>query len=78
MPERLVEPIPRDIEEALIRELVSLVPILGDLYGFIEFIEAVREGRYDAALVYLIGVAGPGPTLPLSHVIAHLLGKEKR
>lgn len=74
---RVVDPVPKDIGEAIVRELVSLVPILGDVFAFIEFFEAIREGRYDVALAYLVGAAGPGPSLPATHIIAYFLGKER-
>jgi len=74
--ERLVEPVPKDIPEALIRELVSFVPILGDLFNLVEAIEALRAGKTEAALIYLVQVL-PGPPLPLTHLIAYALGKER-
>ena len=43
--ERLVEPIPRDAAEALVRELISFVPVLGDLFNLAEAAEAFRAGK---------------------------------
>ncbi|RLG86704.1 MAG: hypothetical protein DRO39_02520 [Thermoprotei archaeon] len=76
MPERLVEPIPRDIEEAIARELISFVPVIGDLFNLVEAVEAFRAGKTGAALIYLVQFL-PGPPLPLTHLIAYALGKER-
>jgi len=70
----LVEPVPKDVGEALARELVSFIPVLGDLFNLVEAVEAFRAGKADVALVYLLQVL-PGPPLPLTHVIAYEIGK---
>lgn len=70
--ERLIEPIPRDIPEAIVRELISFVPILGDLFNLVEVLEAMRAGKTLAALIYLVQ-ALPGPPLPFTHPIVYAL-----
>ena len=71
---RLVEPAPKDVGDALVRELISFVPIVGDLFNLVEFVEATRAGKAELALIYLAQVL-PGPPLPLTHLIAYELGK---
>ena len=71
---RLVEPAPKDVGDALVRELISFIPIIGDLFNLVEFVEAARAGKADLALIYLVQVL-PGPPLPLTHLIAYEVGK---
>jgi len=72
--ESLIKPVPKDIPEALARELVSFVPVLGDIYCLAEAVEAFRAGKSDVGLIYLLQFA-PGPPLPLTHLIAYEVGK---
>lgn len=71
---RLVEPAPKDVGDALVRELISFIPIIGDLFNLVEFVEAARAGKAELALIYLVQVL-PGPPLPLTHLIAYEVGK---
>lgn len=64
--------VPRDEVDAVIREVVGMVPILGDLFMLAEALKAFTEGRELAGLVYLLNVL-PGPPLPLSHVLVYEL-----
>jgi len=69
--ERL-EAVPRTDGEAVVRELVSLIPVLGDVFLAYEAYLAFREGKAVEGLVYLVN-ALPGPTLPLTHLIVRRL-----
>jgi hypothetical protein len=60
--------IPKDEADAVIRELVGMVPVLGDLFMLAEALRAFAEGRTVAGLVYLVNVL-PGPPLPGSHLL---------
>jgi len=71
---QLVEPVPKDVPEAVIRELISFVPVLGDLFNLVEAIEAFRAGKPEVGLMYLAQFL-PGPPLPLTHIIAHYVGR---
>lgn len=71
MSEFRLEAVPKDLSESLLRELVSLVPIAGDLFCAFEAYQAFKTGRNDVALIYLIQ-ALPGPTLPLTHPLVYL------
>jgi len=75
MDEPLVEPVPRTLVGAIIREMATFVPILGDLLSLIEAVEAFKANKPELGLIYLLGSAGPGPPLPLTHVIAYYIGK---
>jgi hypothetical protein len=66
--------IPRDETDAIIRELVGMVPILGDLFVLVEALKAFSEGKTTAGLVYLLNVL-PGPPLPLTHVVVYELAR---
>ena len=70
----LIEPVPKDVGEALARELISFVPVLGDIFNLVEAIEAFRADKSDVGLIYLLQFA-PGPPLPLTHLIAYEVGK---
>lgn len=71
---RIVEVVPRDVGEAVVRELISFVPVLGDLFNVVEAFEAFRAGRVELALIYIVQVL-PGPPLPLTHIIAYEIGR---
>ena len=77
MPEKGIlglDPIPGDVPEALMREAVSFIPIIGDLFNLAEAIDAMRAGKTEAGIIYLIQVL-PGPPLPLTHLIVYALGR---
>jgi len=69
---KLLEPIPRDAVEALVREVVSFIPIVGDLFMAAEAFDALREGKTEAGVAYLLGIL-PGPPLPLTHLVVYEL-----
>jgi len=71
----LIEAVPRDLPEAVVRELISFVPVLGDIFNLVEVVEAMRQGKTMAALIYLVQVL-PGPPLPLTHLIVYALERE--
>jgi len=71
---RIIEPVPKDLVEAFVREMASFIPVLGDLFNLVEAVEAFRAGKADVGLIYLVQFL-PGPPLPLSHIIAYALGK---
>jgi hypothetical protein len=68
--EKILEAVPKDLGEALAREAVSFIPILGDVFNLAEAFEAFRQGKALAALIYLLS-ALPGPPFPLAHIIVH-------
>jgi hypothetical protein len=72
--EKLIEATPRDLPEAVVREVVGFIPLLGDLFMLMEAFEAVREDKPLAALAYVLGVL-PGPPLPLTHVVVFYVEK---
>jgi hypothetical protein len=74
MPELLkgLEAVPKDEADAVVRELIGMVPLLGDLFMLAEALKAFSEGKTLAGLVYLVN-ALPGPPLPLSHIIVYEL-----
>lgn len=76
---RNLDPVPRDLTDAVIRELISFIPVVGDVFTLLEAMEALRQGKNDVGAIYLLQ-ALPGPPLPLSHIIAYQIGRrgEKR
>jgi hypothetical protein len=72
--EKILEATPRDLPEAVVREVVGFIPLLGDLFMLAEAFEAVREDKPLAALAYVLGVL-PGPPLPLTHVVVFYVEK---
>jgi hypothetical protein len=72
--EKLIEATPRDLPEAVVRDIVGLIPLLGDLFMLVEAFEAIREDKPLAAIAYILGVL-PGPALPLTHVIIYYMEK---
>ena len=71
---KLLEPVPKDMGDALLRDLISILPIIGDIFNFVEAIEAFRNKKTEAGLLYLLQ-ALPGPELPLTHVIVYEMEK---
>jgi hypothetical protein len=72
--EKILEATPRDLPEAVVREVVGFIPLLGDLFMLVEAFEAVREDKPLVALAYVLGVL-PGPPLPLTHVVVFYVEK---
>jgi hypothetical protein len=72
--EKILEATPKDLPEAVVRELAGFIPILGDLFMLVEAFEAMREDKPLAALAYVLGVL-PGPPLPLTHIIVYYVEK---
>jgi len=71
-----LDPIPKDMVEALGRELVGFVPIVGDAFCLIEAVKAFEADKGAAGALYLLS-ALPGPPLPpLAHLIAYSLEKK--
>jgi len=66
--------VPKDITDAVVRELVSVIPVLGDLFLLYEAFEAFRQNKAVEGLIYLVN-ALPGPTLPLTHILVYMLSK---
>ena len=67
-----IDPVPRDPGDALLRDIVSILPVVGDVLDAIELIRAVEERDLLAAIAYLLA-ALPGPELPLTHLLLYLL-----
>jgi len=74
---KLVDPVPRDILEAVAREVAAFIPVLGDVFCAAEAIEAFRAGRTELGVIYLVQVL-PGPPLPFTHFIAYALGRGEK
>jgi hypothetical protein len=72
----LVKPIPESRSEAILREVVAFIPLLGDLFCLIEASEAFRKGKTLPALMYLINFL-PGPPLPITHLLVYELEKRE-
>jgi hypothetical protein len=72
--EKLLEAVPKDLPEAVVRELAGFIPILGDLFMLVEAFEAIREDKPLVALAYVLGVL-PGPPLPLTHLLVYYVEK---
>lgn len=72
--QQVIDPIPRDEGDALLRELLSFIPVLGDIFNLVEAVEAFRAGKTEAALIYLAQFL-PGPPLPLTHLVVYELNK---
>jgi hypothetical protein len=70
-----LETVPRDEADALLRELIGIVPLLGDLFMLAEALRAFSEGRTLVGLIYLAN-ALPGPTLPLTHFLVMLMERK--
>ena len=70
----IIEPVPKDLGEAILRELVSIIPILGDIFCLIEAFEAFRQGKTTTGLIYLVNFL-PGPSLPLTHPLVYEIEK---
>jgi hypothetical protein len=67
-----LEAVPKDEADAVVRELIGMVPLLGDLFMLVEALKAFSDGKTLAGLVYLVN-ALPGPPLPLTHIIVYEL-----
>jgi len=66
--------VPRSLADAVVRDLVSLIPVIGDVFMLYEAAEALKEKEDAAAMAYLLG-GGPGPALPFTHVVLYALKK---
>jgi hypothetical protein len=69
------KPVPKSRKEALIRDLVTSIPLLGDILLLKESIDAFKEKKYLASILYIINIL-PLPTLPMTHLIVYELEKE--
>lgn len=72
----LVDPVPSSVWDALLRDLLSDIPVLGDLFNLVEAFEALRTRKYLAAAVYLTAFL-PGPALPGTHMLVYRLYHEE-
>jgi hypothetical protein len=71
------KPIPKDRKDALLRDLVTSIPAIGELLLVMEAIEAAKQKEFLAAILYILNVL-PGPTLPATHLIVYELGKGEK
>jgi hypothetical protein len=69
-----LEPVPRDVTDAVLRELVAFIPVIGDVFCAYEVFEALKRGKTLPALAYLLSVL-PGPPLPLTHLLVYVVEK---
>jgi len=70
------EPVPKDRKDALLRDLVTSIPIIGEVLLVKEAIDAVKQKEYLAAVLYALNVL-PGPTLPATHLLVYELKGKK-
>lgn len=69
-----LDPIPKDVGDAVVREAISFIPVIGDIFDAVEAIQAFREGKAEAGIIYLINFL-PGPPLPLTHLLVYELSR---
>jgi hypothetical protein len=68
--------LPKSRIDAIIRDLVTDIPIFGDAMLIAEAISAFKNKKWIAGLVYILN-ASPLPTLPLSHLAVYEMEKRK-
>lgn len=68
------EAVPKDESDAVVREVIGFIPIVGDLFMLLEAFKAFSEGKTLAGLIYLANLL-PGPPLPATHLIVYELEK---
>jgi hypothetical protein len=72
------KPVPKSRKEALIRDLITSIPLVGDAILLKESIDAFKEKKYLASILYIINIL-PLPTLPMTHLIVYELeGKDEK
>jgi hypothetical protein len=71
------EAVPRDEADAIVREVIGMVPVIGDLFMLLEAFKAFSEGKALAGLIYLANFL-PGPPLPATHLIVYELERGGR
>jgi len=78
MPEEKEKPfyLPKSRIDAIIRDLVTDVPILGDAMLIAEAISAFKNKKWIAGIIYVLN-ASPLPTLPLSHLAVYEMEKRE-
>jgi len=73
-----LKPVPSDESEAMIRDFLDDIPIIGDLfYRLAETITAIQKGDYFAALVYGANMISPFD-LPFTHMLVYKTEGEGR
>jgi len=68
--------VPESLGDAALRELISLIPAVGDLFLLLEMKMAMDNDDTLVAGIYGVN-ALPGPTLPFTHFIVYALRREK-
>ena len=68
--------LPKSRVDAIIRDLVSDIPVVGDAMLIAEAISAFKNKKWIAGLIYVLN-ASPLPTLPLSHLVVYEMEKRK-
>jgi hypothetical protein len=68
--------LPKSRIDAIIRDLVTDIPVIGDALLIAEAIDAFRHRKWTAGLIYVLN-ASPLPTLPLSHLVVYEMEKRK-
>ena len=76
MPEEKEKPfyLPKNRAEAIVRDLITDVPLVGDALLIAEAISAFKNKKRIAGLIYLLN-ASPLPTIPLSHLVVYEMEK---
>ncbi|MCL7388704.1 MAG: hypothetical protein LZ173_02040 [Thaumarchaeota archaeon] len=68
--------LPKSRIDAIIRDLVTDIPVIGDAMLIAEAISAFKNKKWIAGLVYVLN-ASPLPTVPLSHLVVYEMEKRK-
>ncbi len=68
--------VPKSVLDAVLREAVSLIPVVGDAYLAYELKEALDKDDMLSAIAYAVA-ATPLPTPPLTHLIVYFLRSGK-
>jgi hypothetical protein len=71
-----IDPIPQSDEDALNRELISFIPIVGDAFLLSEAIEAFQKGYTAAGVIYALNfIKLIGPDIVGTHLAVRELYK---
>jgi len=78
MPEEKEKPfyLPKNRAEAIVRDLVTDIPVIGDALLVAEAISAFKHKKWLAGLLYLLD-ASPLPTIPLTHLAVYEMEQEE-
>ena len=73
-----LKPVPADESEAMIRDFIDDIPIIGDFfYRLAETVTAIQKGDYFAAFIYGANMISP-IDLPFTHMLVYKAEGEGR